>query len=65
MLLFLADRAEHSERILKPNADKLIISDRSLISGIAYAKDFDFEILRTLNFLPQAELCLIKLCYWN
>lgn len=54
MLLFLADRAEHSERILKPNADKLIISDRSLISGIAYAKDFDFEILRSLNLFATS-----------
>lgn len=39
--LFLADRAQHYHEVLKPNLDsqKLIISDRSLISGIAYAKD--------------------------
>ena len=36
-LLFLADRAEHVEEIIKPNRDKLIISDRSAISGVAYA----------------------------
>ncbi|MEF3192205.1 MAG: dTMP kinase [Campylobacterales bacterium] len=36
-LLFLADRAEHIERVIKPNQDKLLICDRSLISGIAYA----------------------------
>lgn len=48
-LLFLADRAEHAAKVLQPNLDKLIISDRSLISGIAYAKDFDFEILRSFN----------------
>ncbi len=36
-LLFLADRAEHVQRVIKPNIDKMIISDRSVISGIAYA----------------------------
>ncbi len=36
-LLFLADRAEHVERVIRPNLSKLIISDRSAISGVAYA----------------------------
>jgi dTMP kinase len=36
-LLFLADRAEHIESTVKPNFDRLIISDRSVVSGIAYA----------------------------
>ncbi|TSA86916.1 dTMP kinase [Helicobacter mehlei] len=36
-LLFLADRALHVEQVLKPNAHQLIFSDRSLISGLAYA----------------------------
>ncbi len=36
-LLFLADRAEHTTQIIKPNKEKLIISDRSVVSGIAYA----------------------------
>ncbi|WP_353662303.1 dTMP kinase [Hydrogenimonas sp. SS33] len=36
-LLFLADRAEHTERIIRPNRRRLILSDRSFISGIAYA----------------------------
>ena len=49
VLLFLADRAEHTSEVLFPNQNKLIIADRSLISGIAYAKDFSFEILKTLN----------------
>lgn len=49
MLLFLADRAEHFTRVIAPNLKELIISDRSLISGIAYAKDFDFEVLISLN----------------
>jgi len=38
LFLFLADRAEHYERIVKPNReDRLVISDRGFISGIAYA----------------------------
>jgi len=37
-LLFLADRAEHMTEIVKPNLDnKMIISDRSAVSGVAYA----------------------------
>ncbi len=36
--LFLADRAEHFHTIIKPHLNELIISDRSLISGIAYAE---------------------------
>ncbi len=52
LLLFLADRAEHYHEIIKPNQNKLIISDRGFISGIGYALangDFDFEELITLN----------------
>ena len=36
-LLFLADRAEHMQEVVVPNIDKLVISDRSVVSGIAYA----------------------------
>lgn len=36
-LLFLADRAEHIKEVIEPNLDKIIISDRSAISGVAYA----------------------------
>lgn len=36
-LLFLADRAEHIKEIVEPNLDKMIISDRSAVSGVAYA----------------------------
>lgn len=37
--LFLADRSEHYNRVIKPNlqSGKTIISDRSIISGMAYA----------------------------
>ena len=37
LLLFLADRAEHYEEIIRPNRNRLIISDRGLLSGIGYA----------------------------
>ncbi|MGB5964317.1 MAG: dTMP kinase [Sulfurimonadaceae bacterium] len=36
-LLFLADRAEHMQEVVSPNLDKLVISDRSVVSGVAYA----------------------------
>ena len=36
-LLFLADRAEHMQEVVVPNIDKLVISDRSVVSGVAYA----------------------------
>jgi len=52
LLLFLADRAEHYEEVIKPNRNKLIISDRGFISGIAYALangDFDFDTLVNFN----------------
>ena len=50
LFLFLADRAETIEKIIKPNFNKLIISDRSVISGIAYGMEFfDFDLLVNLN----------------
>ncbi|ABB44404.1 thymidylate kinase [Sulfurimonas denitrificans DSM 1251] len=36
-LLFLADRAEHIQEVIEPNLSKMIISDRSVVSGVAYA----------------------------
>ncbi|MDE5592080.1 MAG: dTMP kinase [Helicobacter sp.] len=56
MLLFLADRAELISKVIKPNIDKLIISDRSLISGMAYAKDFNWEILKTFNLFATQNI---------
>jgi len=50
LLLFLADRAETIDTIIVPNNDKLIISDRSLVSGIAYALFYyTFELLKQFN----------------
>lgn len=56
MLLFLADRAEHINEIILPNKDKLVISDRSLISGIAYAKSFDLKLVCTLNLIATQNI---------
>jgi dTMP kinase len=37
-LLFLADRAEHIKEVIEPNLEtKMIVSDRSVVSGVAYA----------------------------
>ena len=52
LLLFLADRAEHYQEVISPNRDRLIVSDRGFLSGIAYALangDFDFDELISLN----------------
>ena len=51
--LFLADRAEHFEEVIKPNLEKLVISDRGFVSGIAYAMSnhisIDFKEMIKLN----------------
>jgi dTMP kinase len=53
MYLFLADRAEHYKEVIKPNRDKLIVSDRGFVSGIAYAltnhPELDINFLLDLN----------------
>ncbi|GAB6073443.1 dTMP kinase [Nautilia lithotrophica] len=50
LFLFLADRAETIEKVVKPNLNKNILTDRSVVSGIAYAMEFfDFNMLVNLN----------------
>lgn len=51
MFLFLADRAEHIEEVIKSNEQKVIISDRSIISGIAYANQLEIDKLIELNLI--------------
>jgi len=51
MFLFLADRAEHIEEVIITNKQNLVISDRSMISGIAYASTFPLERMIELNLL--------------
>lgn len=64
MFLFLADRAEHIEEVILTNKEKLVISDRSMISGIAYASTFPLEkmielnLLATNNILPTHAILL-------
>lgn len=56
MFLFLADRAEHIEEIIKPNLHKDIISDRSVISGISYAKELSIEKVTSLNLIATSNI---------
>ena len=51
MFLFLADRAEHSFEVLKKNKEKIVISDRGFLSGIAYATSAPLEIAISLNIM--------------
>jgi dTMP kinase len=51
MFLFMADRAEHIEEIIKPNKKNTIISDRSIISGIAYSTQLKIDKLIELNLI--------------
>lgn len=60
--LFLADRAQLSSSLIAPmRKEHLILSDRSLLSGIAYAKDelfsnlstIDLNLLAVQNILPD------------
>ncbi len=66
MFLFLADRAEHIYKVVLENKNKMIISDRSMISGIAYAKNLplqkviDLNLIATNNILPT-HVILLKL----
>lgn len=60
-MLFLADRAQHTRDLLLPNEDKLIISDRSFISGVAYSKlplDLMLKINLELSLKPNLVVIL-------
>ena len=56
MFIFLADRAEHIEELISKNKNKDIISDRSLISGIAYASNFELDKMIELNLFATNNL---------
>ena len=57
---FLADRAEHYKQIIEPNLHKLILSDRGLVSGMAYAMNRDkfsfMELLEMNRFALENRL---------
>ncbi|MFP5988117.1 dTMP kinase [Helicobacter pylori] len=61
--LFLSDRAEHIESVIKPalKEKKLIISDRSLISGMAYSEfsSLELNLLATQSVLPEKIILLV------
>ncbi|GAA8978783.1 dTMP kinase [Helicobacter pylori] len=61
--LFLSDRAEHIESVIKPalKEKKLIISDRSLISGMAYSafSSLELNLLATQSVLPEKIILLL------
>ncbi|GAA9829977.1 dTMP kinase [Helicobacter pylori] len=61
--LFLSDRAEHIESVIKPalKEKKLIISDRSLISGMAYSQfsSLELNLLATQSVLPEKIILLV------
>ncbi len=54
--LFIADRSEHFQRVVKPNlqSGKVVVSDRSMISGMAYAREnggVDDDTIESINLL--------------
>lgn len=51
MFLFMADRAEHIEEVIKKYKNNTVISDRSMISGIAYASALSIDELINLNLI--------------
>ena len=66
MFLFLADRSQLIENIIKPNLNKMIISDRSFISGISYASFMNIQTVINLNLLAiqnilPSHIILLKL----
>ncbi|WP_281951027.1 dTMP kinase [Nitrosophilus kaiyonis] len=66
VFLFLADRNEHLEKVIKPNIKRLIISDRGFISGIAYAhikSNLSYEKLFELNELALEEIFPDKIIF--
>ena len=54
MFLFMADRAEHIEEVIKKYKNNTIISDRSMISGIAYASTLTIDQLIELNLIATS-----------
>ena len=56
MFIFMADRAEHIEEVIKTNKHNTIISDRSIISGIAYASALNIDQLIELNLIATSNI---------
>jgi dTMP kinase len=64
LFLFLADRSEHIAKIIRPNLNGTIVSDRSVVSGLAYSASEWFEQAKTMslfavdNTLPDLVIIL-------
>lgn len=56
MFIFIADRAEHIEEVIKANITNTIFSDRSIISGVAYASSLNLEKLLELNLIATQKI---------
>ena len=68
LFLFLADRAEHIQKVIKPHLDNLIISDRGYISGIAYAHqktNIDIDTLLELNTIAMQNTFPQKIVFFE
>ena len=68
MFLFLADRNEHFEKVIKPNLDRLIISDRGFISAIAYAyvkTNLSIDRLLELNLIALEKRLPKKIIFFK
>lgn len=66
MFLFLADRAQHASEVLSQHKDRLILSDRGFISGIAYAlPSLDEKKLLELNRLALNGLMPDKIVFFE
>lgn len=67
--LFLADRADHYDKIIKPNMDKIIISDRGFISGMAYAisndTNLDIDFLLKINRYALSDTMPEKIVFFE
>ncbi len=53
--LFLADRSEHIAKVIVPNKDKTIISDRSIISGLAYSS-FEYQKAKEISLFAVDDI---------
>ncbi len=68
LFLFLADRNQHINEIIKPNLEKLIVSDRGFVSGIAYAKiktDLSLDELIHLNHIALEGIYPDKIVFFE
>ena len=56
--LFLADRSEHTAKVIRPNLGSIIVSDRSIVSGLSYSAfdGFDYETAKSISLFAVDSL---------